>query len=364
MSLSTKLKKRINKEGPIRLDEYMQIALGDPEEGYYIRKDPLGAGGDFTTSPEICQIFGELVGLWCVSLWAAMHQPNCTLVELGPGRGTLMADALRAAGAIRGFHDQLAVRLVETSPALREKQWQSLAGKHTDLSWHQHLDEIQPEGPVFILANEFFDALPIRQWEQTPGGWAERYVTGAKKANCFEFVLEDESPLPDNIGTIPANAEVVESCEAAASQMQRITDLLKSHGGAALIIDYGYLGGTRGDTLQAVREHEFFDPLEAPGTADITAHVDFDALAKAAHAQGLAVYGPIEQGRFLYRLGATLRMTQLMKTAAPEQRQDIISGVRRLLSPEEMGSLFKVMAIVPNAQPVPDGFDVQELYQP
>jgi len=363
MSLSAKLKRRITKDGPLRLDEYMLAALADPKEGYYIRKDPLGAAGDFTTAPEICQIFGELVGLWCVSLWASMHQPACTLAELGPGRGTLMADALRASAPIRGFHNQLSVRLVETSPVLREKQWQSLAGKHTDFSWHNHLEDIEPSGPIFILANEFFDALPIRQWEQTPKGWAERCVTTGKKPGRFEFTLDEKSSLPQGFSP-PSNAQIVEYCEAANQHMKLIAHLLKKNGGAALIIDYGYLGGTCGDTLQALRDHAFFNPLEAPGTADITAHVDFTALAKIAHAQGLAVYGPIEQGRFLYRLGATLRMTQLMKTAHPEQRKNIVTGVRRLLAPEEMGSLFKVMAIVPNAQPVPDGFDVQELYQP
>lgn len=362
MKLHTRLRKQILSKGPLRLDDYMQAALADPQEGYYIRKDPLGAAGDFTTAPEISQIFGELIGLWCVSLWMAAHRPAFDLVELGPGRGTLMADALRATRNIKGFHDALHVHLVETSPALREKQWQSLAGKHPQVQWHASLADVPSERPCFFIANEFFDALPIRQWQQTPQGWAERRV-GLDESNDQQlaFVLDHNSPPPLDMAQIPANAQMIEHCEAAHSITREITQRLASQGGAALLIDYGYLGGTRADTLQAVRDHAFFDPLKEPGTADITAHVDFSTLAAEAKMQAMAVYGPIEQGRFFYRLGATMRMTQLMKHASLEQKKDIVSGVRRLLSPEGMGSLFKVMAMVPNALPVPDGFDEKEL---
>lgn len=362
MKLTRRLRKQILESGSIRLDDYMRAALADPEEGYYIRKDPLGATGDFTTAPEISQIFGELIGLWCVSLWMAAHRPAIDLIELGPGRGTLMADALRATRNIKGFHESLRVHLVETSPALREKQWQALAGKHADINWHESLDDVPADRPGFFIANEFFDALPIRQWQQTPSGWAERRV-GLEENNDqhFAFTLDASAQPPFDMAQIPANAQMLERCEAGLGIMKTIASRISSLGGAALLIDYGYLGGTRADTLQAVRDHAFFEPLKEPGTADITAHVDFSALAATARTASLAVYGPIEQGRFFYRLGATIRMTQLMKHSTVEQKKDIVSGVRRLLSPEGMGSLFKVMAVVPSALPIPDGFDAQEL---
>ncbi len=272
MNLSRRLRKQMLKSGSLRLDDYMRAALSDAEEGYYIRKDPLGAAGDFTTAPEISQIFGELIGLWCVSLWMAMHRPPIALIELGPGRGTLMADALRATRNIKGFHESLRVHLVETSPALREKQWQALAGKHAEIGWHDSLSDVPQDRACFVIANEFFDALPIRQWQPTPTGWAERRVGLCDEDDQrFAFALDADSPPPFDLAQLPANAQMLELSEASQAVMGDIARRIKALGGAAMIVDYGYLGGTRADTLQAIRNHAFFDPLKEPGTADITA---------------------------------------------------------------------------------------------
>ena len=265
----------------------MEIALTHPQYGYYMRKDPLGIQGDFITAPEISQIFGELIGAWSAAQWIAMGRPKTALVELGPGRGTLMADALRATKNIPGFHEAITVHLVEASPMLKQKQWNALAAKHPDIQWHSSFEEIPP-GPMLLVANEFFDALPIRQYVHLADGWHERFVMIGVDGD-LHF-------------TIPAAAgRMVERCESGKEWTAAIARRMLEFGGAALIIDYGYNGPPKNsqETLQAVRNHQYHDSLKVPGTADLTAHVDFHAIKHAAAEEGAEGYGPVTQGQFL-----------------------------------------------------------------
>lgn len=332
------IRARINDVGPITVAEYMQLVLAHPEYGYYMRKDPLGAAGDFTTAPEISQVFGELIGAWLASRWLAMGKPECALVELGPGRGTLMNDLLRATKHVSGFHDAVTLHLVETSPALKQKQWQNLARKHSDITWHERFSDV-PEKPLLLVANEFFDALPIRQFV----GDAERMIS----------VIPAKAGI-QTLSWAPAFAGVTkETCEPAEQIMREMAARIATHGGAALVIDYGYAEG-HGDTLQAVREHTYHDPLADPGTADLTAHVDFAALARAA--ESCAVYGPVPQGAFLTRLGVAERTERLAHNASDDQVKELYAGVRRLTDPTQMGELFKVLGLCGKDMGKPEGF--------
>jgi len=348
--------------------EYMVIALTHPEYGYYIRKDPLGIQGDFTTAPEISQVFGEMVGAWLGMQWIIMGKPEAALAELGPGRGTLMADILRATAHIKGFHDAVSVHLMELSPALRQKQWNALAGKHPDIRWHTGFGEI-PQKPLLLVANEFFDALPVRQFLYTPsplqgegrgGGWSERLI-GVNKENKLEFILSPPlapAKLPPTLLS-PSRGEgfgIYEYNEAANAMALVIANRIFTHGGVALIADYGYGGNKHGDTLQAVRDHRAHDVLDEPGTADVTTHVDFYALTKAAVVGGANVYGPVGQGAFLKTLGGEARVDALRKKAPPPQKKSILSGWARLTSAGQMGELFKVLCLVHPNLPKPEGF--------
>jgi NADH dehydrogenase [ubiquinone] 1 alpha subcomplex assembly factor 7 len=361
-ALAATIAQRIRLQGPITVAEYMALALGHPEHGYYRRADPLGQDGDFITAPEISQMFGELVGLWCAEVWRLMGSPDpFNLVELGPGRGTLMADALRATKVLPGFDDGAAIRLVETSPALRRRQEAALAGR--TVTWHDDFGSV-PAGPTILLANEFFDALPIHQFVRTGDGWRERVVVVAEEGDETRFALalnRDRSPsevlIPDILRvTAPAGA-VFEVCPAAISLMTAIAERLEQHGGAALVIDYGHTAPGTGETLQAVRRHDFHDVLEAPGSADLTAHVDFAALAAAAHPYA-AVHGPVTQGDFLRSLGIELRAEQLRQRATAAQRHDIDTALHRLIGPAEMGTLFKVLAVCDRDLAAPPGLDL------
>ncbi len=352
------IKAQIADRGPMTVAEYMQLALAHPDYGYYMSKDPLGAAGDFTTAPEISQVFGELVGAWLAMQWIAMGKPECALVELGPGRGTLMSDILRATKHISGFHEAISVHLVETSPVLKQKQWQALARKHGDITWHERFSDV-PEKPLLLVANEFFDALPVRQFVFDGSSWNEKHITvtdnklafvtptlrGGLEPHPQHFLFGSRSPLKAGMTT--------ETCEPAEQIMREMAARIATHGGAALVIDYGYAEG-HGDTLQAVREHTYHDPLADPGTADLTAHVDFGAIARAA--EGCAVYGPVPQGAFLMRLGVAERAERLALGANDEQVKELYAGVRRLTDPAEMGGLFKVLCITTRNSPKPDGF--------
>ncbi|MGR3515284.1 MAG: class I SAM-dependent methyltransferase [Paracoccaceae bacterium] len=349
--LAARLKARIAATGPMPLSEYMAACLSDPDHGYYTTRDPLGQAGDFTTAPEISQMFGELLGLCLAQAWLDREAPApFLLAELGPGRGTLMADLLRATQGVPGFHEALSIHLVETSPTLRATQTDTLA---RSLHHHDSLATL-PDRPLFLIANEFFDALPIRQFQRVEDRWRERVV--GIKDDALTLGLADPLPpgfLADRLkDTVEGN--IVETCPAGAAIAQALGQRIADQGGVALIVDYG---GARslGDTFQAVHAHETVDPLATPGEADLTAHVDFGALAKAAHPASASVLVP--QGVLLERLGITARAEALAGRLAGPARDQHIAAHRRLTHPQEMGTLFKAMALYQPDTPTPPGFE-------
>ena len=352
------LRRKIARKGPISLGEYMALALGHPKYGYYMQRDPFGQAGDFITAPEVSQMFGELIGLWCVVVWDTMGQPApVMLAELGPGRGTLLSDALRAARARPDFVAAVRVHLVETSPFLKERQSRTLDATHPRLKaqWHDRLEDVPASGPILLIANEFFDALPIRQYVRAGEGWRERRIGLRAGGSGFAFVLEkvSGSDLPEGVecGT------VVEVCPEGISLAGEIGNRVRRCGGAALVVDYGHRQGVQGESLQSVRRHAFHDVLDRPGDADLTAHVDFAALVTAAQSAGARTYGPIAQGAFLARLGIGARAQALMAGGTGDQAQRIASALRRLVHPAEMGLMFKVLALTNPDLPPPPGFD-------
>ncbi len=378
--LAKLLRARMESDGPLTVARYMAEALGHPQWGYYMQRDPFGRDGDFITAPEISQVFGELLGLWCLDYWRRMGSPNpFLLVEAGPGRGTLMADALRAAALDPAFLAAARVRLVEISPALRgiqEKPLSDYLGDY-EVSWVESFEDIAGEGPLLLLANEFLDALPLRQFQRAEEGWRERLVgldpekssgkggekSGEKDGETggFCFLLGDETvSLPESLATTEmANAppgSIVETCPEALAFVGELSTRLGRDGGAALMVDYGHTRSAVGDTLQAVRGHRSCPVLEEPGAADITAHVDFAAVAAVARDSGAHVHGPRPQGAFLRDLGIEARSARLAGTAPEETRRLLESGCRRLIAEDEMGALFKVVALTGASQPVPAGF--------
>jgi NADH dehydrogenase [ubiquinone] 1 alpha subcomplex assembly factor 7 len=355
--LTARLVGHIRAHGPLTVTAFMTMALHDPRDGYYATRQPLGGAGDFITAPEISQIFGELIGLWCADLLQRMGRPDpVVLAELGPGRGTLMADLLRAAAGVAGFGEAMRLHLVETSPVLRAEQQRRLAA--TDPVWADSLDAL-PEGPLLLVANEFLDALPVRQLVRGRRDWAERLVA-TDAAGGLVFVEGPENPAlsllvaPERRGAPPGT--LVELCPAAAALAAGLAERLKQHPGAALFIDYGYAEPPPGPTLAAIGRHRAAGILDAPGEADLSAHVDFAAVAAAASSAGATVYGPVPQGRFLAALGAEARLAALVRQAAPRQRAALESGLRRLIDPGEMGTLFKVLAMTSPGLPAPEGF--------
>ncbi|MEP5728311.1 MAG: SAM-dependent methyltransferase [Sulfitobacter sp.] len=352
MSLLAHITSRIAAHGPMRLDEYMTTCLLHPSLGYYTTRDPLGGKGDFVTAPEISQMFGELVGLSFAQSWLDQGAPACfTLAELGPGRGTLMADALRAVENVPGFIKAAQITLIEASPTLRAIQEQTLAGH--DVTWVQDTSAL-PDQPLFLIANEFFDALPIRQFVRESNQWRERQV--GLKGDALVMGLGPAQPQPMLEGRLKdtQDGELVESCAAATPIMDSIATRIAKWGGAALIIDYGDWR-TKGDTLQAVKAHCKVGPLDTPGDADLTAHVDFEALAMAA--QGCVASQLTAQGIFLERLGITQRAQTLAKKLVGPALDTHIAAHRRLTHPSEMGNLFKVMALCANECPPPAGLE-------
>lgn len=352
MNLNTLIIDHIREHGPMTIADYMVLALAHPEYGYYIRKDPLGVQGDFITAPEISQVFGEIVGAWLVTQWVMMGKPNAALAELGPGRGTLMADILRATSKVKGFHESISVHLMEISPALRRKQWKSLAGKHPDIQWHLGFGEI-PNKPLLLVANEFYDALPIRQFLHLDGIWRERKI-GLNVRDQLHFVLETVTPPYALMGE-PESDRYYEYCDAASQITTVIGARILTYGGTALIIDYGYENGN-GDTLQAVHNHQYHDVLTDPGSADLTAHVDFYNLVHAAAAGGAHAYGTVSQAHFLTSLGARERTEMLCKKATPKQKKSLLAGLERLIAPDQMGELFKILCLISPDLPKPEGF--------
>jgi NADH dehydrogenase [ubiquinone] 1 alpha subcomplex assembly factor 7 len=334
-----RLRDMIALEGPITVERYMSLCL----QHYYATRDPLGAAGDFTTAPEISQMFGELIGLWMLEVWRSMGRPSpCRLIELGPGRGTLMADILRATRLLPDFQVAMSVHLVETSPALRERQQAVLAPFGLSIAWHDRLEDV-PSGPALVVANEFLDALPIRQFAATDRGWCERLVGIEGDRLIFGLRAEPERSLksPLRLG------DILEWPAAAVALTKDLSRRLAHDTGAALLIDYGYCGPAFGDTLQALKSHAFVDPLAEPGEADLTTHVDFQRLAQAAVEENALVHGIATQADFLQALGIDARATVLKQRATPAQAAEIEQALTRLTerSPKAMGELFKVLAI-------------------
>lgn len=344
---------RIQTDGPMSLSDYMAACLLHPQHGYYATRDPLGRAGDFTTAPEISQMFGEMLGLCLAQAWMEQGRPDpFLLAEVGPGRGTLMADILRAARAVPGMAQAARVHLVEASPVLRARQRERLGA---GVTWHDTTETL-PDGPLFLVANEFFDALPIRQFVRAGGGWRERQVGLAGEE--LTFGLGPESRFTALAGRLDdtAEGEVVELCPAAAPIAADIAGRIARFGGAALVIDYGGWYSL-GDTFQGVKGHRSVDPLDAPGEADLTAHVDFEALAQAMRGAGAAVSGMTTQGVFLERLGITARAQALARAMQEPALGLHIAAHRRLTHPREMGEVFKVIACHPPGTPAPAGLD-------
>jgi NADH dehydrogenase [ubiquinone] 1 alpha subcomplex assembly factor 7 len=354
--------RRIRADGPLSVAAFMAMALHDSAQGYYARRQTIGAEGDFTTAPEISQIFGELVGLWCALYWEEIGRPDpVALAELGPGRGTLAVDLLRAAAAAPEFRRALRLYLIEASPRLRIEQAQRLASATP--VWLRRADELPP-GPMLLVANEFLDALPIRQFVRLGSGWAERLVT-LDGAGELTFADGPESPaaallVPERLRRSAAPGSVVELCPAALALAAYLGRRFVREPGAALFIDYGYFPSRPGSTLRALRRHRPAAVLSRPGTADLSAHVDFAAIAEAARAGGAEIHGPVAQGRFLAALGATARLEALCARASPTQRRVLESGLARLLDPAAMGENFKVMAVTTPGLAPPIGFDCPE----
>ncbi len=354
-ALKRKILTLIEAQGPLTVAQYMAIALGDPEHGYYIRRDPLGR--DFITAPEVSQIFGELIGLFFLQAWEERRRPReFQLVELGPGRGTLMADMMRAAAKLRPeFVHAARITLVETSPALRAKQADTLAA--LPVNWVSRFDDVPADGPLFLVANEFFDALPIHQFWKSERGWHERMVTSDGEELRFALTPDTVplSVIPASVRDAPKGS-VIEVNPGAAELVRRIAGRIAAAGGVALIIDYGHTQTAVEDTLQAMKNNSFADPLAEPGEADLTAHVDFAALAIAA-GEGEALTPIISvQGEFLEALGIHARANRL-KCDNPERTSEIESAVERLISPRQMGTLFKALVIYEGRdQMTPPGF--------
>jgi len=357
----------ISERGPISVADFMEIALGDPDGGYYATRDPFGVGGDFTTAPEISQMFGELIGLWCVDTWQRIGAPEeFALIELGPGRGTLMADALRAISGLPACRTAARIHLVENSPTLRNAQQKTLHDH--DVTWHEGVPAPDDTGlsgmPAIFVANEFLDALPVRQFVKTANAWRERLVDHDPATDAFAFVsagpagtVTPDGPNADRLLADAAEGDVLEESPAVVSVVSNIAAHIAAYGGAALFIDYGHRRTAVGETFQAVRQHRPIDPLAAPGTSDVTAHVDFQRVAEAAAIAGVRSLGPLDQAVFLQRLGIRERADVLRRKADDRQTRDLNAALTRLIGPTEMGTLFKVMALSEKRIELLAGFD-------
>lgn len=342
--LTDSLRRLIETTGPIAVAQFMAEA----NARYYAARDPLGTQGDFITAPEISQMFGELIGLWLADLWSRAGRPEVHYIELGPGRGTLAADALRA---MRQARLTPPLHFVEISPALRAEQ----AERVPDAHWHDMLATLPTDRPLLVVANEFFDALPVRQLVRTTGGWRERLVAHDGES----FV-----PVP---GTVPFDhavplrlraadpGSILETSPASVAIVRELASRIATQGGAAVVIDYGYAGHAHGDTLQAVHAHAYADPFARPGTSDLTAHVDFGALGEAAEAEGVRAFGPVDQGGWLEALGIAAR-AEALGAASPQRAGEVREARKRLTDPEQMGELFQVLALVAPDWPDPEGF--------
>jgi SAM-dependent MidA family methyltransferase len=359
--LENEIRRRITAAGPMPLGQYMSLCLTDPQHGYYVTRDPFGRGGDFTTAPEVSQMFGELIGLWIVSVWQQMGSPeNIRIVELGPGRGTMMNDAMRAAKVLPAFVNAAVLHFVEISPALQAIQKDTFAKIEVPATWHRSITEV-PEGAAIFVANEFFDALPINQAVKMADGWHRRTVAVASDGAIVyraapEPMLHFASTLPVGIRNAP-EGEIFEW--RSDTETMELGRRIAREPGAALVIDYGHTESATGETLQAVRDHLFADPLTTPGDADLTAHVDFEALRRSLEAMGAVVSAPIEQALFLRRLGIETRAETLRANQPRAKAHEIDTAMARLtgFGRTGMGALFKVMAAAHRSLGTLPGFD-------
>jgi NADH dehydrogenase [ubiquinone] 1 alpha subcomplex assembly factor 7 len=340
---------RIDREGPIPLGDYMAIA----NDHYYASKDPLGEEGDFVTAPEISQMFGEIIGIWLADLWLRKGSPgHCHYVELGPGRGTLARDALRA---MRKFGCHPSVHFVETSPVLKTRQ----AELHPDATWHDGMASLPDDGPLLIIANEFFDALPVEQFVATSKGWRRQMV--ARDRSKFVAVLSEdvaEERVGGSMSGFPENT-IIERSPVSVEMTGQIASRVAKQGGTLLVIDYGYAKPGTGSTLQAVKDHMPISPFDSPGASDLTAHIDFHTLANIARTRMLKIHGPSEQGQWLKSLGIDQRAEALM-AASPKEADTIAAAHQRLTHVDEMGRLFRVMSATSIDWPEPEGFSYGE----
>lgn len=347
MSLKDRLVSHIKENGPLTVADFMAACLYDPRDGYYATRPAIGgANADFLTAPESSQMFGELIGLWCAHEWDALGKPAFNLIELGPGRGVLMQDALRATQRIHGFQDAANVVLVEMSAPLRDEQ----AKRVDNAEWALRLEDAPP-GPCIVIGNEFLDCLPIRQFVRGEDGWHEKLV-GLDKTGQLTFGLSAALPAPDSADAPGAVREIAPGLEALMYEVER---RLHEAPGRVLLIDYGYARPEGADTLQALQNHRHVDPLEAPGEADLTSHVDFARVAHLAAQAGLAVHGPISQTDFLRGLGIEFRAEALSR-ANPQHADRLQRELQRLTGADQMGALFKVICLSSPNLPPPAGF--------
>jgi len=359
--LEAEIRRLIAIAGPMPLAQYMTLCLTHPTHGYYTTRDPLGVSGDFTTAPEVSQMFGELVGLWAAAAWRQMGAPeNLRIIELGPGRGTMMNDALRAAKDAPDFMQAAVLHLVEISPPLQALQEQTLAGIELQAMWHNSLADV-PDGPAIIVANEFFDALPISQAVKQADGWHMRGIGIGAEGN-FEYAVAPE-PLPQFERTLPVALRAAREGDVfewrSDLEAMELGRRISREGGVALVIDYGHAESAAGETLQAVHRHLFADPLTLPGTIDLTAHVDFEALARGVESMGAVAYGPLEQAGFLRRLGIETRANTLKANTTRAKGHEIDAAIARLTGSGRtgMGTLFKAMAFAHKTLGAPPGFE-------
>lgn len=353
--LEAELKAQIAQDGPITIAHYMAQALGHPKHGYYMSRDPFGGRGDFITAPEVSQIFGELIGVWCAAGFQMIGAPErFALVELGPGRGTLMSDVLRAAKVMPGFLAAAEVHLVETSPLMRQNQKIKLGGAGVPVTWHESFESV-PELPLIVLANEFFDALPIRQVHKSKTDWVER-VVGLEAGRLALGLAHKE--VPPAFAHADADPGTIAEISTVRDHLaETIGAAIATQGGCGLIIDYGHAQSDTGDTLQAMSKHGYVDVLHQPGQCDVTSHVDFESLACAFEEGGAKSYGPVPQGPFLHAMGLEVRAEKLKEKAMSRQKRLIDSAVERLAGREQMGELFKVLAITHPDSPMPAPFE-------
>lgn len=352
-ALDALIRREIETSGPMLVSRYMQLCLTHPEHGYYTCKDPLGADGDFTTAPEISQLFGEMVAVWLVATWQQLGCPApFALIELGPGRGTLMADVLRSTRQAPEFHQALQLHLVETSSGLRARQLDALKPYGFEPTYHDELGSL-PHTTSFFLANEFLDALPSNQWVRTENGWNARKL-GLGQASDLTFGVDlTPLPAPKPVQEDVPHGTIIEHSPAQDRLVTQISEHISHYGGAALLFDYGSEVSGYGDTLQAVRRHKSVSPLEAAGEVDLTTHVDFAHLSRIARENGAATADITEQGSFLLEVGLLQRAGALGATADEKAREAISLAVERLAGDAGMGRLFKVLALSSQTQSLP-----------